>query len=137
MVTWHPWYCERWMPVYWHFVKIYKYGEKLLRKWAKWRWLSSTVCLTVTTLRFFYKHAVYKHVRLKLAKKLSTLLSTAQAEILGKEMLFYHFSVLLLSRCCKSSLKSIFSFLKKIYVNFLTNWKNTFKNTTLKRQKYK
>ena len=35
---------------------------------------------------FFYKHAVYKHVRLKLAKKLSTLLSTPQAEILGKKI---------------------------------------------------
>ena len=35
---------------------------------------------------FFYKHAVYKHGRLKLAKELGTLLSTPQAEILGKKI---------------------------------------------------
>ena len=49
---------------------------------------------------------------LKLAEKLSTLLSTAQAEILGKATLFYHFPVLSLSRFCKSSFTSIFQFLK-------------------------
>ena len=51
---------------------------------------------------FFYKHAVYKHVRLKLAKKLSTLLSTPQAEILRKNLFSHNFPVLLPSRCCKN-----------------------------------
>ena len=44
-------------------------------------------CMGVT--HFFYKHAIYKHVRLKFAKKLGTLLSTPQAEILGKSMFLF------------------------------------------------
>ena len=57
---------------------------------------------------FFYKHAVYKHARLKLAKKLSTLLSTPQAEIWRKNLFFYNFPVLLPSKCRKNNYFSYF-----------------------------
>jgi len=57
---------------------------------------------------FFYKHAVYKHGKLKLAKKLSTLLSTPQAEILRKNLFFYNFPVLLPSKCRRNNYFSYF-----------------------------
>ena len=70
----------------------------------------------------FFLKARSLYIRLKLAKKLSTLLSTPQAEILEEKIFVYYFSVLLLSRYCKSSLTSIFSLFKKININrFLSN----------------
>ena len=65
------------------------------------------LCLEHTHF-FFYKHAVYKHARLKLAKKLSTLLRTPQAEILWKNLFFYNFPVLLPSKCRKNNYFSYF-----------------------------
>jgi len=60
---------------------------------------------------FFYKHAVYKHGKLKLAKKLSTLLSTPQAEILGKKIFFTCFQYL-----CLSSVAFLQAFLRSVIV---------------------
>ena len=60
------------------------------------------------TLFFFYKHAVFKHARLKLAKKLSTLLSTPQAEILGKKIILYYFSSVFAMQGLQNVLKYVF-----------------------------
>ena len=53
-------------------------------------WVVDKTFEELNTHFFFYKHAVYKHARLKFAKKLSTLLSTPQAEIFGKKTVFYY-----------------------------------------------
>ena len=76
--------------------------------WKLFKLTFSFVFFVGTTLFFFYKHAVYKHARLKLAKKLSTLLSTPQAEILRKNLFFYNFPVLLPSKCRKNNYFSYF-----------------------------
>ena len=88
-------------------------------QWGARRWGYTSFFIGAYTL-FFYKHAVYKHARLKLAEKLSTLLTRPRLRFWGKICVFIIFQYF-----CHPSVAKTIIFpisLKKCHRFFIDNY---------------